>query len=88
MRLPQDASPRLRSQRFRDQPDTRTSWGAVLWGKGFAHDTIAKSENLVRAARSDGLEVKVGCPRRHTPIQRGRNRCVLQLSGRVESWII
>lgn len=53
-----DASPRLRSQRFRDQPDTRTSWGTVLWGKGFAHDTIAKSENLVRAARSDGLEVK------------------------------
>mmetsp|Transcript_46510 Transcript_46510/g.88799 ORF Transcript_46510/g.88799 Transcript_46510/m.88799 type:complete len:315 (+) Transcript_46510:176-1120(+) len=53
------AEPRLRSQRFRDQPDTRTSWGAVLWGnERVSGEAVSKSEQLVRAARSDGLEVK------------------------------
>eukprot|EP00238_Polyblepharides_amylifera_P008670 CAMPEP_0196573132 /NCGR_PEP_ID=MMETSP1081-20130531/3078_1 /TAXON_ID=36882 /ORGANISM="Pyramimonas amylifera, Strain CCMP720" /LENGTH=220 /DNA_ID=CAMNT_0041890739 /DNA_START=549 /DNA_END=1212 /DNA_ORIENTATION=- len=53
------AEPKLRSQRFHDQPDTRTSWGMVMgYRDAVAGDTIRKSEHLVQASRSDGLEVK------------------------------
>uniref|UniRef100_A0A7S0QVX4 Fe2OG dioxygenase domain-containing protein n=1 Tax=Pyramimonas obovata TaxID=1411642 RepID=A0A7S0QVX4_9CHLO len=53
------ATPKLRSQRFHDQPDTRTSWGTVLWGNDdLSGGTVRRSEQLVQAARSDGLEVK------------------------------
>jgi len=49
----------LRSQEFRDQPGTRTSYGTMLWGKANrASETVEKAQSLVRAARSDGLEVK------------------------------
>eukprot|EP00976_Prorocentrum_cordatum_P094665 1189876-Prorocentrum_minimum.AAC.3 len=65
------ATPKLRSQRFHDQPDTRTSWGTVLWGNDpLSGGTVKKSEELVRATRSDGLEVKV---RRASKLQ-GRGR--------------
>jgi len=53
------ATPKLRSQQFRDQPDTRTSWGTVLWGKdNLTAGTVKRAEDLVKAVRSDGLEVK------------------------------
>ena len=45
------------------QPGTRTSYGTMLWGKeNAAPDTVDKAQSLVRAARSDGLEVKVCYP--------------------------
>jgi hypothetical protein len=41
------------------QPGTRTSYGTMLWGKANrASETVDKAQSLVRAARSDGLEVK------------------------------
>ncbi|KAK3272609.1 hypothetical protein CYMTET_19106 [Cymbomonas tetramitiformis] len=58
--LIEQANPRLRSQQFRDQPDTRTSWGATFYGQpeSLTYQIIKRSENMVQTARSDGIEVK------------------------------
>eukprot|EP00239_Pterosperma_sp_CCMP1384_P003233 CAMPEP_0197858986 /NCGR_PEP_ID=MMETSP1438-20131217/33220_1 /TAXON_ID=1461541 /ORGANISM="Pterosperma sp., Strain CCMP1384" /LENGTH=271 /DNA_ID=CAMNT_0043475327 /DNA_START=608 /DNA_END=1423 /DNA_ORIENTATION=+ len=51
------ALPRLRSQRFADQPESRTSFGATF-GAGFAAPIIDRANRAIGTKRSDGLEVK------------------------------